>query len=89
MTWDIFWELAVRVGLPFALVVVALLAVLRGDVVTKKSHDAMIDIMNTRLSEKDERIAELWEIVKPLTGVARGAVTKLEEERGAGRGARR
>lgn len=96
----IFLKLVEVGGLAFALVCVGLLALIRGDVVTKKSHEAL-------LAEKDRAIAreqangvealryersqreELWLLLKPMLVVAQSAIERLEQLERPERGDRR
>lgn len=85
--WDLFLEFIKIGGLPFALVALAMLAIIRGDIVTRRSHEAVLVEMEKLLAEKDkanlrerERVAELWEIVLPSLQVGRGALDRLERE---------
>jgi hypothetical protein len=88
---DIFLKLVEVGGLAFALVCVGLLALLRGDVVTKKSHEAICAEKDRSLSREQaqaaerllaerERNAELWGLLKPMIGVARATGDKRERE---------
>jgi hypothetical protein len=90
----IFLKLVEVGGLAFALVCVGLIALLRGDVVTKKSHEALMqekdrsiarekDLSTEQLVRERERSTELWNLLKPMIGVARASVEKLERERPA------
>lgn len=76
-------------GLAFALVVVGLLALIRGDVVTKKSHEALLAEKDRAIAREQangveslklerERTNEMWGLLKPMIGVARASVERLE-----------
>lgn len=75
---DFFGELVKIGGLPLALVAMALVAVIRGDVVVKKSYDAMVAEKDKALLDCQERSADLWSIVRPSLHVGYGALSELE-----------
>jgi len=85
LTVDGFTELIKIGGLPFALVCVALLALIRGDVVIKKSHDAIIFEKDEQIKRERERGAELWELLQPAIVIGRASLDKLERSERAGR----
>lgn len=93
---EVFLRLVEVGGLAFALAALGLLALLRGDVVTKKSHEALLaekdrallreqTVSADQLLRERERNAELWGLLRPMIGVARASVEKLERERPAER----
>jgi hypothetical protein len=88
---ELFLELVKVGGLAFALVCIAVISLVRGDVVVRKSHEAELKGKDDVIREKDtqiqrekDRSAELWEIVLPSITVGRGALDKLERERSTG-----
>jgi hypothetical protein len=75
---DFFGELVKIGGLPLALVAMALIAVVRGDVVVKRSYDAMVAEKDRQILDCQERAKDLWGIVRPSLHVGYGALTELE-----------
>ena len=74
--WDIFLETAKLLGIPVALVMVAVIALYTGQVVPKKTVDKLLNMKDEHYKymqlEKDRQIrdaktgeAEMWAIVKP------------------------
>lgn len=77
---EVFERLVELGGPAFAVAVVVVLLLVRGDLVTRKSHDAIVTALtrerDERLKEKDSRIGELWEILRPMLVVAAGSVAR-------------
>lgn len=78
--WDLLQKF-IEVGGPlFGLAVIALLAIVRGDVITRRTYEDMLREKNDQLRRERERVAELWEIVLPSLQVGRGALNRLEQD---------
>jgi hypothetical protein len=75
---ELFSTLVQYGGLAFALVTVALVAILRGDVVTRRAYDAMCIEKDRQISREQDRSADLWLLVRPQIQVAHGALNELE-----------
>lgn len=86
---ELFVELIRIGGLAFALVTVAVIALVRGDVFTKKSVDLLIAEKDAQIKREQDRNAELWEIIRPTIGLVQGSLEKLEAAKLADGGGRR
>lgn len=82
---DVFGELLKVGGLPFALVCVALLALIRGDVVIKGSHQAIIYEKDAQIQRERERGNELWQLLQPAIVIGKASLDKLERTERDGR----
>lgn len=87
--YEIFLKLIEVGGLAFACVCVGLLALYRGDVIPRKSVDALVKakdeaierekrVGNDNLTRERERSTELWTLLRPMISVAQGSLEKLE-----------
>lgn len=82
---DMLGELIKIGGLPFALVCIALFSLLRGDVIIKKSHDAIIAEKDEQIKRERERGAELWVLLQPAIVIGKASLDKLERTERTGR----
>ena len=76
---ELLGELVRIGGLAFALACVALLAILRGDVIVKKSYEEMVREKDAQIRREQDRSADLWGLLRPSLGVAKVAVDKLRD----------
>lgn len=85
----VFLKLVEVGGLAFACVCVGLFALYRGDVVPRKSVEALLKAKDEaidrekkvgldNLTRERERSTELWTLLRPMIGVAQGSLDKLE-----------
>jgi hypothetical protein len=75
---ELFGELLKIGGLPFALVCVALMALIRGDVIIKKSHEAIIKEKDEQIKREKERGGELWTLLQPAIVIGKASLDRLE-----------
>lgn len=87
--WELFWEAAWRIGFPFILVCLFGYGLLKRHFVTGGEYLAMLKVLTEQIEQERkssddslrrerERSAELWDLIRPSIGLARGALDKIE-----------
>jgi uncharacterized protein (DUF2062 family) len=79
--WDLFIEMVKVFGLPLTMAFVAILAFMRGDVVTKRTYEDMLKEKDRQILREQDQLADLWDgVVRPTLAVGSAALDKVERE---------
>lgn len=85
---DLLGDLITIGGLPFAIVCLVIVALIRGDFVIRRSHEALVQEKDEAiLREREHRllaqehVAELWHLLEPTIMISEAALAQMERER--------